>query len=132
RFVVITKITKELVCHAVTKYEFHTEAGVKVSRVLNLQDDMARALAAQDIRIEAPIPVKSAIGIEVPNNEIATVSIREVLSVDEQLHKKLLFALGRDISGQVIEGELNKMPHILIAGATGSGKSVCINGIITS
>src|SRR5699024_1519487 len=78
------------------------------------------------------IPGKSAIGIEVPNNEIATVSIREVLSVDEQLHKKLLFALGRDISGQVIEGELNKMPHILIAGATGSGKSVCINGIITS
>ena len=131
-FGVNAKITKAHVGPAVTKYEVQPEAGVKVSRVLNLQDDIALALAAQDIRIEAPIPGKSAIGIEVPNNEIATVSIREVLSVDEQLHKKLLFALGRDISGQVIEGELNKMPHILIAGATGSGKSVCINGIITS
>src|SRR5699024_9949086 len=131
-FGVNAKITKAHVGPAVTKYEVQPEAGVKVSRVLNLQDDIALALAAQDIRIEAPIPGKSAIGIEVPNNEIATVSIREVLNVDEQLHKKLLFALGRDISGQVIEGELNKMPHILIAGATGSGKSVCINGIITS
>src|SRR5699024_5933957 len=80
------KITKAHVGPAVTKYEVQPEAGVKVSRVLNLQDDIALALAAQDIRIEAPIPGKSAIGIEVPNNEIATVSIREVLSVDEQLH----------------------------------------------
>lgn len=131
-FGVNAKITKAHVGPAVTKYEVQPEAGVKVSRVLNLQDDIALALAAQDIRIEAPIPGKSAIGIEVPNKEVATVSIREVLNADEQLHKKLLFALGRDISGQVIEGELNKMPHILIAGATGSGKSVCINGIITS
>lgn len=131
-FGVKAKITKANVGPAVTKYEVQPEAGVKVSRVLNLQDDLALALAAQDIRIEAPIPGKSAIGIEVPNKEIATVSIREVLNIDEQPHKKLLFALGRDISGQVIEGELNKMPHILIAGATGSGKSVCINGIITS
>ena len=131
-FGVNAKITKAHVGPAVTKYEVQPEAGVKVSRVLNLQDDIALALAAQDIRIEAPIPGKSAIGIEVPNKEIATVSIREVLNADEQVHKKLLFALGRDISGQVIEGELNKMPHILIAGATGSGKSVCINGIITS
>src|SRR5699024_6497699 len=131
-FGVNAKITKAQGGPAVTKYEGKPEAGVKVSRVLNLQDDIALALAAQDIRIEAPIPGKSAIGIEVPNKEIATVSIREVLNADEQVHKKLLFALGRDISGQVIEGELNKMPHILIAGATGSGKSVCINGIITS
>ena len=131
-FGVKAKITKAHVGPAVTKYEVNPDAGVKVSRIINLQDDLALALAAQDIRIEAPIPGKSAIGIEVPNKEIATVSIREVLSVTDQIQKKLLFALGRDISGNVIEGELNKMPHILIAGATGSGKSVCINGIITS
>src|SRR5699024_4017885 len=97
-FGVNAKITKAHVGPAVTKYEVQPEAGVKVSRVLNLQDDIALALAAQDIRIEAPIPGKSAIGIEVPNKEIATVSIREVLNADEQVHKKLLFALGRDIS----------------------------------
>lgn len=131
-FGVKARITKAHVGPAVTKYEIHPDAGVKVSKIINLQDDLALALAAQDIRIEAPIPGKSAIGIEVPNDEIATVSLREVLDVAEQPHKKLLFALGRDISGNVIEGELNKMPHILIAGATGSGKSVCINGIITS
>src|SRR5699024_201771 len=101
-------------------------------RILNLQDDLALALAAQDIRIEAPIPGKSAVGIEVPNQNIATVSIKEVIDKGKNKHKKSLFALGRDISGNVIQGELNKMPHILIAGATGSEKSVCINGIITS
>lgn len=131
-FGVKAKVTKAHVGPAVTKYEVQPDAGVKVSRIINLQDDLALALAAQDIRIEAPIPGKSAIGIEVPNKEVATVSIREVLDTTDQTHKKLLFALGRDISGNVIEGELNKMPHILIAGATGSGKSVCINGIITS
>ena len=131
-FGVKARVTKAHVGPAVTKYEIHPDAGVKVSRIINLQDDLALALAAQDIRIEAPIPGKSAIGIEVPNKEVATVSIREVLNVNDQAHKKLLFALGRDISGNVIEGELNKMPHLLIAGATGSGKSVCINGIITS
>src|SRR5699024_9495619 len=78
------------------------------------------------------IPGKSAVGIEVPNQNIATVSIKEVIDKGKNKHKKLLFALGRDISGNVFQGELNKMPHILIAGATGSGKSVCINGIITS
>lgn len=131
-FGVKAKITAAHVGPAVTKYEVLPEAGVKVSRILNLTDDLALALAAQDIRIEAPIPGKSAVGIEVPNKETAMVSLREVLNVHASQDKKLLFALGKDISGTSIVGELNKMPHILIAGATGSGKSVCINGIITS
>ncbi|HLR71516.1 MAG TPA: DNA translocase FtsK, partial [Pseudogracilibacillus sp.] len=131
-FGVKAKITKAHVGPAVTKYEVYPEAGVKVSKIISLHDDLALALAAQDIRIEAPIPGKSAVGIEVPNQEIATVSIREVLDLSTNRNKKLLFVLGRDISGDIVEGELNKMPHLLIAGATGSGKSVCINGIITS
>lgn len=131
-FGVNAKITKAHVGPAVTKYEVYPEAGVKVSKIISLQDDIALALAAQDIRIEAPIPGKSAVGIEVPNGEVAPVSLREVLHVTNEPEKKLLFALGRDISGSIVEGELNKMPHLLIAGATGSGKSVCINGIITS
>jgi S-DNA-T family DNA segregation ATPase FtsK/SpoIIIE len=95
---------------------------------------LALALAAKDIRIEAPIPGKSAIGIEVPNEEIAMVSLREVLEAKENSRPdaKLLIGLGRDISGQAVLAELNKMPHLLVAGATGGGKSVCINGIITS
>ena len=117
---------------AVTKYEVNPEAGVKVSRIVNLHDDLALALAAQDIRIEAPIPGKAAVGIEIPNAEVAMVSLKEVIEPSTKLPKKLLFGLGRDISGNAIVGELNKMPHMLIAGATGSGKSVCINGIITS
>src|SRR5699024_7365771 len=85
------------------------------------------------IRIEAPIPGKSAVGIEVPNKEIAMVSLREVLdAIPTKQTSKLLFALGRDISGDPVIGELGKMPHMLIAGATGSGKSVCVNGIITT
>lgn len=131
-FGVKAKITKAHVGPAVTRYEVYPEAGVKVSKIISLHDDLALALAAQDIRIEAPIPGKSAVGIEVPNKEIAMVSLREVLDLSSNKNKKLLFALGRDISGDVVEGELNKMPHLLIAGATGSGKSVCINGIITS
>lgn len=131
-FGVQATVTKANVGPAVTRYEVAPEAGVKVSRILNLQDDLALALAAQDIRIEAPIPGKSAVGIEIPNEEIAMVTLREVLDVNQAVHQKLLFALGRDISGDVITGELNKMPHLLIAGATGSGKSVCINGIIIS
>lgn len=117
---------------AVTKYEINPEAGVKVSRIVNLHDDLALALAAQDIRIEAPIPGKAAVGIEVPNDDVAMVSLKEVIEPSAKLAKKLLFGLGRDISGNSIVGELNKMPHMLIAGATGSGKSVCINGIIIS
>src|SRR5690625_2265192 len=108
------------------------EAGVKVSRIVSLHDDLALALAAQDIRIEAPIPGKSAVGIEVPNQDVATVSLREVLDVATTQSSKLLFALGRDISGDAVVGELNKMSYLLIAGATGSCKSVCINGIITT
>lgn len=131
-FGVEATITKAHVGPAVTRYEVHPEAGVKVSRILNLQDDLALALAAQDIRIEAPIPGKSAIGIEVPNADVTMVSLRELLEQEQKPENKLLFALGKDISGEVVTGELNKMPHLLIAGATGSGKSVCINGIILS
>lgn len=131
-FGVKAKITKVHVGPAVTKYEVYPEAGVKVSKIVSLSDDLALALAAKDIRIEAPIPGKSAVGIEVPNQEVAMVSLRELLDPVTKPDAKLLFALGRDISGEVIVGELNKMPHMLIAGATGSGKSVCVNGIITS
>src|SRR5699024_3382776 len=132
-FRVNAKITKVHVGPAVTKYEVSPGTGVKVSKIVNLQDDIALALAAKDLRIEAPIPGKSAVGIEVPNKEIAMVSLRETLDSQwTNQSSKLLFALGRDISGEVIVGELSKMPHLLIAGATGSGKSVCVNGIITT
>lgn len=132
-FGVRARVTKVNVGPAVTKYEVYPEAGVKVSKIVSLHDDLALALAARDIRIEAPIPGKSAVGIEVPNQEIAMVSLREV--VDHTFNNqtsKLLFALGRDISGDAVVSELSKMPHLLIAGATGSGKSVCVNGIITT
>ncbi|MCQ6274159.1 DNA translocase FtsK [Bacillus sp. V3B] len=119
---------------AVTKYEVHPDAGVKVSKIVSLTDDLALALAAKDIRMEAPIPGKSAIGIEVPNSEVAMVSLREVLESkqNDKPDAKLMIGLGRDITGGAVLAELNKMPHMLVAGATGSGKSVCINGIITS
>ena len=133
-FGVKAKVTQVYLGPAVTKYEVHPDVGVKVSRIVSLSDDLALALAAKDIRIEAPIPGKSAIGIEVPNSEIAMVSLREVLETKEgdKPDAKLQVALGRNISGEAIKAELNKMPHLLVAGATGSGKSVCINGIITS
>lgn len=119
---------------AVTRYEIQPDIGVKVSRIVNLTDDIALALAAKDIRMEAPIPGKSAIGIEVPNNEVSLVTMREVMETPTfmEAESKLSIAFGRDISGQAIVGNLAKMPHLLVAGATGSGKSVCINGIITS
>ncbi|MGG6311183.1 DNA translocase FtsK [Paenibacillus macerans] len=119
---------------AVTRYEIQPDIGVKVSRIVNLTDDIALALAAKDIRMEAPIPGKSAIGIEVPNNEVSLVTMREVMETPTFMdaESKLTIAFGRDISGQTIVGNLAKMPHLLVAGATGSGKSVCINGIITS
>lgn len=118
----------------VTRYEMQPATGVKVSRIVNLSDDIALALAARDIRMEAPVPGKSVIGIEVPNNEVAIVTLREVLESTDFQHEesKLTIALGRDISGAPIVGNLQKMPHLLVAGATGSGKSVCINGIIAS
>ncbi|WP_284140008.1 DNA translocase FtsK [Virgibacillus sp. LDC-1] len=132
-FGVRARVTKVHVGPAVTKYEIYPEAGVKVSKIVGLHDDLALALAAKDLRIEAPIPGKSAVGIEVPNKEVAMVSLREVLdSTMGNSASKLLFALGRDISGEAVMAELNKMPHLLIAGATGSGKSVCVNGIITT
>lgn len=119
---------------AVTEYEVLPDRGVKVSKIVSLQDDLALALAAKDIRIEAPIPGKSAVGIEVPNKEVAIVSLREVLesSQNNKPDEKLLIGLGRDITGEAKLAKLNKMPHLLVAGSTGSGKSVCINGIIIS
>nr|WP_313731826.1 DNA translocase FtsK [Cohnella nanjingensis] len=119
---------------AVTRYELQPDVGVKVSRIVSLTDDIALALAAKDIRMEAPIPGKSAIGIEVPNAEVSVVTLREVLETTtfQEAPSKLTIAFGRDISGQPIVGNLARMPHMLVAGATGSGKSVCINGIITS
>ncbi|HET6872781.1 MAG TPA: DNA translocase FtsK, partial [Sporolactobacillaceae bacterium] len=119
---------------AVTKYEVYPAVGVKVSRIVSLNDDLALALAAKEIRIEAPIPGKSAVGIEVPNQEVAMVNLREILESEEaqSQNSKLTVGLGRDISGEPVLADLSKMPHLLVAGATGSGKSVCINGIITS
>ncbi|WP_156289118.1 FtsK/SpoIIIE family DNA translocase [Oceanobacillus salinisoli] len=132
-FGVRARVTKVNVGPAVTKYEISPESGVKVSKIVSLHDDLALALAAKDLRIEAPIPGKSAVGIEVPNQEVAMVSLREVMdSTWNNKTSKLLVALGRDISGDAVVAELNKMPHVLIAGATGSGKSVCVNGIITT
>ncbi|WP_416144877.1 DNA translocase FtsK [Planococcus koreensis] len=133
-FGVRAKVTQVHLGPAVTKYEVLPDTGVKVSKIVSLHDDLALALAARDIRIEAPIPGKSAIGIEVPNSEVAIVSLREVLESEEnnKPDAKLLFGLGRDVTGQAVMTELNKMPHLLVAGSTGSGKSVCINGIITS
>lgn len=119
---------------AVTRYEVYPDVGVKVSRIVSLTDDIALSLAAKGIRLEAPIPGKSAIGIEVPNEDVSMVTLREILESSKyhESDSKLSIALGRDISGEPIVAHLNKMPHLLVAGATGSGKSVCINGIITS
>lgn len=118
---------------SVTKYELRPAVGVKVSRITHLADDLALALAAKDIRIEAPIPGKSLIGIEVPNKKIATVGFRDMIEAVPPHHDKPLeVALGRTVTGEVMTADLTKMPHLLIAGATGSGKSVAINVIITS
>ena len=119
---------------SVTRYELQPEMGVKVSKIVNLADDIKLNLAAADIRIEAPIPGKAAIGIEVPNKENVTVAFRDLIESEEfKKHpSKIAFAAGKDIAGQVIVTDIAKMPHLLIAGATGSGKSVCINTIIMS
>lgn len=119
---------------SVTRYELHPEQGVKVSKIVGLADDIKLSLAAADIRIEAPIPGKSAVGIEVPNKENNTVYLRELLESDnfKNHHSRLAFAVGKDIGGQVVVTDIAKMPHLLIAGATGSGKSVCINTLIMS
>lgn len=132
-FGVDAKVIKANLGPAVTKYEVQPAIGVKVSKIVSLSDDIALALAAKDIRIEAPIPGKSFIGIEVPNSEVSLVSFRDV--IEGQVHNKeklLEVPLGRDITGSIAMADLAKMPHLLVAGSTGSGKSVCINGIITS
>lgn len=119
---------------SVTRYELHPEQGVKVSKIVGLTDDIKLSLAAADIRIEAPIPGKSAVGIEVPNKENNVVLLRDLLEADEFKNSasRLTFAVGKDIGGQVVVADVAKMPHLLIAGATGSGKSVCINTLIMS
>ena len=118
----------------VTRYEMTPQTGVKVSKILSLADDIKLNLAAADIRIEAPIPGKAAIGIEVPNKEAVSVSLRELLESKEfkNSESKISFAVGKDLAGKTIVADIAKMPHMLIAGATGSGKSVCINTLIMS
>lgn len=118
----------------VTRYELQPAPGVKVSRIVSLADDIALNLAAPRVRIEAPIPGKAAVGIEVPNSEVETVFIRDMLDTDEFKKKQspLVFALGQDLAGKNIFADISTMPHMLIAGATGSGKSVCINTLIAS
>lgn len=119
---------------SVTRYELQPEQGVKVSKITNLADDIKLNLAAADIRIEAPIPGKPAVGIEVPNKESQPVFFRDLLESDnfQKFPSNIAFAVGKDISGQVVVADIAKMPHLLIAGATGSGKSVCINTLIMS
>ena len=119
---------------AITRFELQPTAGVRVSKITSLADDIALSLAATAVRIEAPIPGKAAIGIEIPNESVAMVSARDVLESKEftESKSKLSIALGRDIAGKCIVGDIAKMPHVLIAGATGSGKSVCINSLIAS
>ncbi|MCU5746757.1 DNA translocase FtsK [Staphylococcus sp. SQ8-PEA] len=131
-FGVDAKVTQIKIGPAVTQYEIQPAQGVKVSKIVNLHSDIALALAAKDVRIEAPIPGKSAVGIEVPNDKVSLVSLKEVLEESFPAQNKLEVGLGRDISGDPITVQLNEMPHLLVAGSTGSGKSVCINGIITS
>ena len=133
-FGVQAKVENVSVGPAITRYELKPAEGVRVSKIANLADDIALNLAAETIRIEAPIPGKQAVGIEVPNEESEVVHIRDILQTDEfKEHKsKLAFALGKDVSGDAIVTDIAKMPHVLIAGATGSGKSVCINTLIAS
>lgn len=118
----------------VTRYELQPEQGVKVSRIVSLTDDIKLNLAAADIRIEAPIPGKAAVGIEVPNKTNSPVKLRDLLESEEfkKFPSKLAFAVGKDIAGKTVVADIAKMPHLLIAGATGSGKSVCINTLIMS
>lgn len=119
---------------SVTKYELKLETGTRVNKIMQLQDDIKLALAAKDIRIEAPIPGKPAVGVEIPNSVATMVTFKEVIKdIPKELQdNKLLVPLGKDVSGKTMYAELNKMPHLLIAGATGSGKSVCVNTIICS
>ena len=133
-FGVSAKVENVSVGPAITRYELKPAEGVRVSKIANLADDIALNLAAETIRIEAPIPGKQAVGIEVPNKEKEAVHLREVLESEEfQNNKsKLTVALGKDVAGNIQLADIAKMPHVLIAGSTGSGKSVCINTIISS
>ena len=133
-FNVSAKVENVSVGPAITRYELKPAEGVRVSKIANLADDIALNLAAETIRIEAPIPGKQAVGIEVPNSEREAVHLREVLDSDtfRDCESKLAIALGKDVAGNVQLADIAKMPHVLIAGSTGSGKSVCINTIITS
>ena len=133
-FGVSAKVENVSVGPAITRYELKPAEGVRVSKIANLADDIALNLAAETIRIEAPIPGKQAVGIEVPNKEKETVHLREVLESKDfkENTSKLTIALGKDVAGNAQLADIAKMPHVLIAGSTGSGKSVCINTIITS
>ena len=133
-FGVSAKVENVSVGPAITRYELKPAEGVRVSKIANLADDIALNLAAETIRIEAPIPGKQAVGIEVPNTAREAVHLREVLDSDvfKENDSKLAIALGKDVAGEVQLADISKMPHVLIAGSTGSGKSVCINTIITS
>ncbi len=133
-FGVSAKVENVTVGPAITRYELKPAEGVRVSKIANLADDIALNLAAETIRIEAPIPGKQAVGIEVPNKQKEMVGLKEVLESDnfKNSHSKLSVALGKDVAGAPVVANIAKMPHVLIAGSTGSGKSVCINTIITS
>lgn len=133
-FGVSAKVENVSVGPAITRYELKPAEGVRVSKIANLADDIALNLAAETIRIEAPIPGKQAVGIEVPNKENEIVHLRDIIDTAEFYdHKsKLAFALGKDVGGQAVVTDIAKMPHVLIAGSTGSGKSVCINTLISS
>lgn len=133
-FGVNAKLVQIHIGPSVTKFEIKPELGVRVNKISNLQYDIKMGLAAKDIRIEAPIPGKAAVGIEIPNVEKTSVQMKDLMrTIPESMKdKKLLFCLGKDLMGNNVYGELNRMPHLLIAGATGSGKSVCVNAIISS
>ena len=133
-FGVSAKVENVSVGPAITRYEVKPAEGVRVNKIANLADDIALSLAAESIRIEAPIPGKQAVGIEIPNKENEVVHLRDIIETEEFVnHKsKLALALGKNVGGEVVIADVAKMPHVLIAGSTGSGKSVCINTLITS
>ena len=133
-FGVSAKVENVSVGPTITRYELKPAEGVRVSKIANLADDIALSLAAETIRIEAPIPGKQAVGIEIPNKEKEVVALRDIIGSQEfaKAKSKLAFALGKDAAGEAVVTDIAKMPHVLIAGSTGSGKSVCINTLITS
>ena len=133
-FGVSAKVENVSVGPTITRYELKPAEGVRVSKIANLSDDIALSLAAESIRIEAPIPGKQAVGIEIPNKEKEVVALREIIDSDKfrESKSKLSFAIGKDAAGELVVTDIAKMPHVLIAGSTGSGKSVCVNTLITS